>query len=309
MKLAITIPAFNEEKSIPQVLKKIPSVIANIDDIIIIVINDGSSDQTKNVAKQAGADIIISNNVNKGLATTFKKGIERALKEGADIIVNLDADGQHDPTEIEALIQPILNHQADLVVGNREVYNSKKMKWGNKYGNLFGDWVIRKLTKSNIHDTSSGFRALSREAALRINVQFNHTYTHETIIQAIFKNLSVKNVTISENKREEGESKLIKGLFSHIRNSSAIIIRTILMYKPLKTLLILGIIIIFPGILLGLRVTYYYIIGQSVGMLHSLILTSILIICGFTVIILGFLGDLISNNRKIEEEILYYLKK
>jgi len=309
MKLIIIIPAYNEEKAISQVIKNIPKNISGIDNIETFVINDGSSDETKKTALDTGATKVIDNKYNLGLARTFYKGLKIALENKADFIVNIDADGQHNPLEIPNIIQPLTNKKAEISIGNRNVQKDEDMKIGNKIGNIFGSWIIRKLTKTDIEDTSCGFRGFSREAALRLNSNFYHTYTHETIIQASFKNLKMINVPISSQKRIAGNSKLIKNLFIHIKNSALLIIRTILLYKPLATLFYLGIIIIIPGIFFGLRVTYLYFVGPSGGKLHSLILTAILIIVGFTTIVLGLIGDLIANNRKINEEILYLLKK
>lgn len=309
MKLIVMIPAYNEEKSIEAVIKEIPKSINRIEEIKIFVIDDGSTDQTKKVALAAGADKVISNKKNLGLARTFQKGLLTALKDGADIIVNTDADGQYNPKEINQLVEPIINKKADIVIGDRQVKKLEFMKWGNKYGNVLGSWVLRKLTKSDVNDASSGFRAFSREAALRINVLFNHTYTHETIIQAVFNNLTIANIPIEFRARLTGPSRLIHNIFKHIKTSGLIIIRTILLYKPLKTLIYLGLIMIIPGIIIGLRFIYYFIVEGGAGKIQSLILAAIFILIGFFIIILGFLGDLIANNRKLNEEILYNIRK
>lgn len=309
MKLVVTIPAYNEEGTISEVIKSIPRRIEGIDQVEVFVIDDGSTDQTRPQALSAGANQVFSSPKNIGLARTFKRGLENALIAGADIIVNTDADNQYNQSEIAKLIKPILEKKADMVIGDRQVVKLKFMRMGNKYGNLFGSWVIRKLTGSKVKDASSGFRAFSRNTALRINIHFGHTYTHETIIQAIYKKMSIIDVPIEFRERSSGKSKLISNLFTHIRNSSLIIIRTILLYKPLKTLFYVGSIIILPGIILGLRFIYFYFINQGTGKIQSLILASMLIVIGFFVIVLGLVGDLIANNRKLNEEILYQLKK
>ena len=308
-KLIVIIPAFNEEKTISWVIKNIPRQIPGIEEVKVFVVNDGSKDRTKEMAFSAGADKVIDNLENIGLARTFYKGLNYALKAQADFIINIDADGQHNPQEIPKIIEPLINARADMSIGNRNTKKDKTMKIGNRVGNSLGNWVINKLTGSEIKDASCGFRGFSKETALRLNSNFYHTYTHETIIQAAYKNIKIVNIDISAKSRKEGESKLIKNLFIHIKNSSLLILRTILIYKPLRSLFYLGILIIIPGIFFGLRVTYLYFIGQGGGKLHSLILTAILIIVGFTTIVLGIIGDLVANNRKINEEILYYLKK
>jgi len=309
MKLIVIIPAYNEEETIAQVIKEIPKKIEEITEIKVFVINDGSTDNTKQVAINAGADKVFSNKTNLGLALTFQRGIDQALAHGADIIVNTDADKQYNQLEIPKLIKPILEKKADMVIGDRQVKKLEFMKPGNKYGNLLGSWVLRKLTKSNVIDASSGFRALSRDTALKLNILFDHTYTHETIIQAVFNKLAIENVPIEFRRREAGKSKLIQSLFKHIKNSSLIILRTILIYKPLKTLFYAGVIIIIPGILIGLRFLYYFIFTDESGKIQSLLLGTLIILIGFFTIVLGLIGDLIAKNRKLNEKILYLIKK
>lgn len=309
MRLFVIIPAYNEAASISAVIKEIPRQIANFTAVKVLVINDGSTDETTNIAKISGADFVIENSRNIGLAKTFQNGIEDALRAGADIIVNTDADNQYNQTEIPLLIAPIIAHQADIVIGDRQIKKLKFMPWGNKYGNLLGSYILRLLTKTNVTDASSGFRAFSREAALKMNINFNHTYTHETIIQAAYQDLKIANVAIEFRPRLNGESKLIQNLFKHIKNSSLIILRTILLYKALKTFCYLGLIVMTPGIILGLRFIYYFFNTQGTGKIQSLILAAILIIIGFFIIVLGLIADLISTNRKINEQLLYYYKK
>lgn len=309
MKLIVIIPAFNEEQTIERVISEIPKKINGIDIVEIFVINDGSTDKTREIALIAGANKILENKKNLGLAKTFKRGLEEAVLAGADIIVNTDADGQYNQTEIPKLIEPILQKTADLVIGDRQIKNLKFMKFGNKYGNLLGSYVLRKLSGTNVSDASSGFRAFSRDAALRLNIHFNHTYTHETIIQAVAKNLTITNTPIEFRERKAGESKLIRNIFTHIKTSLLVIIRTIILYKPLKILFYTGAIIIFPGIILGLRFLYYFLLTSGSGKIQSLILASTLIVVGFMIIMLGLIGDLISANRRMNEEILYRIKK
>lgn len=309
MKLFVIIPAYNEAQSISTVITAIPRQITLISEVKVLVINDGSTDETANIARNSGADFIIENSNNLGLAKTFQNGIAAALKEGADIIVNTDADNQYNQTEIAKLVEPIVIKQADIVIGDRQIKKLKFMPWGNKYGNLLGSFILRLLTKTKVIDASSGFRAFSREAALKMNINFNHTYTHETIIQATYQDLKITNVPIEFRPRQNGQSKLIQNIFKHIKNSSLIILRTILLYRALKTFFYLGLAIMLPGILLGLRFVYYYFNNQGTGKIQSLILAAILIIIGFFIIVLGLVADLISTNRKINEQILYLFKK
>jgi glycosyltransferase involved in cell wall biosynthesis len=309
MKLSIMLPAYNEEKMIGQVIQNIPQNITGISNVFIIVIDDGSNDNTVQIAKKAGTDLVLSNNSNIGLAKTFERGLDAALLNGADIIVNIDSDGQHNPQEIPKLIKPILDNQADFIIGNRNIKKQKSMKRGNYYGNLIGNWVIKKLTGINISDSSCGFRAMSRETALKFNLFSDHTYTHETIIQAAFKNLRIAEVEIEYFERKDGQSRLIKNLFNHIKHSGAIIVRTILIYKPFKILFFAGSFIFSLGALLGLRYIYlYFFLNTLPGKLQSLLLASTLLIIGFFIIILGFLSDLIAKNRHLNEQILYLNK-
>ena len=276
---------------------------------MIYLLDDGSDDNSVQIAKEAGVDRVISHKKKQGLARTFQDGLNIAIQDGADIIVNVDADNQYDQRQILDLIKPILENRADMVSGDRQVAKLDFMPRGNKYGNLLGSWVMRRLVKTEINDASSGFRAFSRESAMRINIHSNHTYTHETIIQAVFNRLLIVEVPIDFRARGKGKSKLIRGIFSHIKNSSLVIIRTILMYKPLKTLFYLGALIMLPGICLGLRFIYFYLTSNGEGKIQSLILVSIFISIGFFVFVLGLLGDLIAKNRKLNEEIIYLLKK
>ncbi|MEA3449811.1 MAG: glycosyltransferase family 2 protein [Patescibacteria group bacterium] len=309
MNLAITIPAYNEATMISTVIKNIPRDIPGIKNIKIVVIDDGSTDDTVMVAKNAGADIVLSNHKNIGLAKTFERGLDAALFLQADIIINIDSDGQHNPKEIPNLIQPILKNKSDFVIGNRKIKKQKDMKPGNYYGNLIGNFVIKILTKANISDASCGFRAMSRKTALKFNLFADHTYTHETIIQAAFKNLRISEVKIEYTKRKNGKSRLIKNLFNHIKHSSVIIVRTVLIYKSFKILFYIGAFIFSLGTLLGLRYAYlYFILNSLPGKLQSLLLSSTLLTIGFFIIILGFLSDLIAKNRDINEQILYLNK-
>jgi len=309
MKLIVTIPAYNEEKTIARVIKEIPRNIAGINEVKVLVINDGSSDDTVRIAKEAGADYIISNPGNQGLAYSFRRGLETALKLGADIIVNTDADFQYNQTEIPKLIQPILRGEAEMVIGNRQVKQLDHMPPVKKYGNRIMSWTIRWLLKNKISDASSGFRAFSRECSLRLNIFSHHTYTHETIIQCTLQRMRITEVPVEFRKREGGKSRLIKSLWGYITLAVSTIIRVYLMYSPLKTFLRIGILVLLIGLSFWVRYMYFYFQGQGGGHLQSMLLGVTLILVGFQVIVIGFLADLIDANRKREEEILYKLKK
>lgn len=311
MKLAITIPAFNEEQTIGDVIKEIPRGIPGIDVVEVIVVNDGSRDKTVDVAHTAGADIILSHAANKGLAETFRDAIDTALARGADIIVNTDADNHYDQSRIPDLVKPIVEGKADIVIGGRVVGKLEHMPWPNKYGNLLGSAIVSRLAQlPNTVDVSTGFRAYTREAALRMHVFSRHTYTHETIIQAADQGMIIVEVPIPARPVER-QSRLIKSVPRHIVRSLIVILRIFTLYKPLRAFGILGMVFAGTGLAVVLRFLYlfFFTAGYGSGHIQSLILASALLIVGFQVILFGVLGSAIGWNRKILEEILYRMKK
>lgn len=305
--LIVTIPAYNEEKTIGKVIREIPRKIFGIDKIFILLADDGSQDKTVERAQEAGADFIISH-PNRGLALNFKMALEEALKLGADIIVNIDADGQYDSEEIPKLIKPILERRAEIVLGDRQIRKLSWMSFGNKYGNILGSWFLRKLTGLNIIDASTGFRAFTREAALRLSVMTRHTYTHETLIQAADQDLPMAQVPV-EFRRRQGRSRLISNLRSHIFKASITIIRTFTVYKPLRVMLTLGGILFLIGFVLIIRFLYFWFVAGGAGHIQSLIIASVFMMIGFQTIVLGLVASAIGWSRKLKEEILYRIKK
>jgi glycosyltransferase involved in cell wall biosynthesis len=303
------IPAYNEEKTIRKVISEIPQEIPQIDQISIIVIDDGSTDNTRKRAIEANVDKVISFKQNQGLAIAFKKGLDLALEMNADIIVNIDADGQYDGKEITILINPILNNEADIVLGSRFKGWIEFMPLRKRIGNSLATKATNLLTGLKISDTQTGFRAFSKETALRLNIESNYTYVQETIIQAKEKGLKIVEVPIHFRKRE-GKSRLISNIFSYARRAGINILRTYRDYEPLRTFLIIGSLITLLGFGFGIRVLIQYLTtGMVEPYLPSAILTAILLIVGFQVIIFGIIADMIGDNRKIQEEILYFLKK
>ena len=310
IKIIVIIPAYNEEKTIAKVIAEIPRKINDTAIVKVLVIDDGSIDRTVEVSKQAGADFILRNPTNLGLAQTFQKGIDKAVELGADIIVNTDADFQYNQTEIPKLIRPILYGEADIVSGNRQVEGLDHMKASKKYGNILGTKVVKWCAGYEIKDASSGFRAYSKEAALRLFVISKHTYTHETLIQARHKNLRVVEVPVEFRKREGSDSKLIKSVFSHIKKSMATIVRNTLMYNSMKVLGYLGALLILIGLVPILRWIYLtYIIKEAGQHIQSLIFGLLFMLIGTLIILLGFMSDLIAINRRHLEEILYRTRK
>ncbi len=309
VKLIVQIPAYNEEKHIGLVIKEIPRTIKGIDKVEVLVIDDGSTDNTIAEAKKAGADYVIKNTKNSGLAYTFQKGMNKCLELGADIIVNTDADFQYNQKEIPKLIAPILAGEADIVSGNRQVESLTHMVKSKKYGNILGSKVVKWSAGYDIIDASSGFRSYSKLAALKLFVTSKHTYTHETLIQASRKNLKVIEVPVEFRKRE-GQSKLIKSVSSHIKKSISTIARSTLMYNSLKFFSYLGGILIILGlILIGRWLTLSYILNDSGNHIQSIIIGTLLIIAGGMSFLLGLIADLLAINRKYLEEILFKLKK
>ena len=308
LKLVVMIPAFNEESTIGNLIRSIPRDV--LDEVKILVINDGSTDNTIIEAEKAGADKLISFKENMGLAIAFEKGLDTALQMGADIIVNIDADGQYDPKEIPKLVKPIEDGQADIVLGSRFKGSIEYMPKSKKIGNILATKVTRYLSGIPISDAQTGFRAFSKYAALRLNVLSGYTYVQETIIQAAHKGLTIVEVPCTFSRRTEGKSRLITNIFGYARKSGITILRTYTNYKPLKTFFAIGGILSIIGIVIGLRVLIHFLMtGRVTPYLPSAILTAILLIVGFQIIILGLLADMIGVERKFMEKILYYMKK
>lgn len=308
----VMIPAYNEESTLGRAVSEIPRAFAGVDQVEILVIDDGSKDHTVDVARASGADYVISLKRNSGLATAFRTGLQACLDRGADIIVNTDADCQYIATEIPMLIAPILEGRADLVSGDRQVMGLEHMPPAKKYGNTAGSWLLRTIAGSPVHDASSGFRAYSREAALRLNPTIGHTYTHQTIIQAVHSGLVIDEVpvTFRVSAREGGHSRLISGVGSHIVKSLSTILRTLTMYKPLSVLGGGGLFLLVVGLLIGLIPLVSYIRqGNTAGHLQSLIVSTVLVLMGLQLIVFGLLADTVSANRRLTEEALYRLKE
>lgn len=303
MKLAITIPAFNEHETLAAVIQSLPKRIEGIDEIGVFVINDGSSDDTVAIGEANGATVV-SHKVNLGLAYAFATGLKTALAWGADVIVNTDADNQYDQKEIPALVQPILAGKADIVNTDRQVQSLPHMPAGKKYGNMIGTWVINKLIGQDIGDASSGFRAYAREAAANLHILSNHTYTHETLIQASMKKMVIVTIpcTFKQTTRSSKKSRLISGVWSHVKKSGSTIVRTYITYRPLKTFAYLSVLFFVPGFLVGLRFVWYWSQGQGGGHIQSLILASLLMSLGVQIGLIGLVADTISALRRIVEK-------
>lgn len=309
MKLAVVIPAYNEEKTIGRVIREIPRRIAGIGSVKVIVVDDGSSDRTVSEALKAGAGRVIKHKMNLGLAASFRDGLDAALEEGADVIVNTDADSQYNQKEIPKLIKPILDREADFVLGYRDIWNLRHMPLSKKIGNTLSTALISFLVGFGVKDAQSGFRAFSREAALQLNVLSDYTYVQETIMQLLFKRKKVAQVPCEFSARE-GRSRLINNIWSYAKRAGTTIIRTYVHYKPLKTFLLVGLFLILLGFVVGLRVLVHFLTTGLVSpYIPSAILTAILLIVGFQIVMMGLIADSINANRRTLERILYLVKK
>ena len=305
MKLIIQIPCFNEAETLEVTLNDLPKHIDGIDEIEYLIIDDGSHDNTAEVAKKWGVHYVVRFRRNKGLAKGF---MDACLKNGADIIVNTDADNQYCGADIETLVRPILDKKAHIVIGERPIDDTEHFTPLKKKLQHFGSWVVRKASKTPIPDAPSGFRAYSREAAMRINVINDYTYTLETIVQSGREKMAVMSVPIRTNP-ELRESRLFHSMWGYIKKSMLTIVRTYLMYRPLYFFFMLGSILALVGVGFFVRYFVFFCSGEGGGHLQSLILASTLLIVGFQTIVVGLLGDVISANRKILQDVQYHVRK
>lgn len=307
MKLVIQIPCYNEEKSLPITLNDLPKHIDGIDEIEVLIIDDGSKDRTVEVAKELGVNNFVEMPHNSGLAKAFVAGINKALEIGADIVVNTDADNQYCAADIEKLVKPILAGEADIVIGSRPVSEIEHFSPLKKLLQKLGSGVMRLISSTKVEDAPSGFRAFSRNAAMQLNVFDNYTYTLETIIQAKAKGLILKCVPIRVNP-DLRKSKLVRNMFDYIRRSMFTMIRMFIIYRPFRFFAILAGVFFLVGALIGLRFLYYFVFESGAGHIQSLILSAILIITGVQVGVIAVLSELLSINRKILEDIQKRLK-
>lgn len=308
MKLIIQIPCYNESETLEIALNDLPKQLDGVDEIEYLIINDGSKDNTVEVAKKWGVHHIVNFKQNKGLAKGFMAGLDGCLRNGADIIVNTDADNQYCAEDIATLIQPILDGKADMVVGARPIDQTEHFSYIKKKLQHLGSWVVRKASNTNIPDAPSGFRAFSREAAMRINVVNDYTYTLETIVQAGREKIAITSVPIRTNA-ELRPSRLFSSIWGYVKKSMLTIIRAYMMYKPLKCFTFLSIPPVAVGLLIGFRYLYYIMTNQAGGHVQSLILACTLILMGFVGVMIGLVGDVMAANRKILEDTQYHVRK
>jgi len=308
VKLIVQIPCYNEEQTLTETVADIPRQIEGIDRVEVLIIDDGSSDRTVEVAREIGVDHIVRNKRNIGLARTFRKGMDACLVRGADIIVNTDGDNQYSGADIPKLIEPILAGRADIVIGDRETHKIGHFSPVKKFLQWLGSGVVRKLAGIWVPDTVSGFRAFSREAAIRINVVSSFSYTIETVIQAGKRQLTVDSVPIQTNPKTR-ESRLFKSIPHFVQNSLGTMVRMYAMYQPLRVFFYLGAAMTVIGLLPILRFLFFYFTSGGAGHIQSLLLGSVLIILGFITFLVGLVADLISFNRQLLEMTLERVRR
>lgn len=301
MKLIIQIPCFNEEASLPVTLSDLPKNVAGFDTVEWLVIDDGSTDNTVEVASEHGVHHVVRHMHNQGLARAFMTGLDACMSLGADVIVNTDADNQYRASDIEQLVAPILGQQAEIVIGARPIADTEHFSFVKKMLQRLGSWVVRIVSGTDIEDAPSGFRAFSSNAARKLMVFNEYTYTLETIIQAGQKNISICSVPISTNE-DLRPSRLVRSLPSYIAQSFITIVRIFVVYRPFRFFMTLGTILFSCGVLIGVRFLWFYFADQGAGHVQSLILASVFLGMGFQTILIAFVADLLAANRRLLEE-------
>lgn len=307
MKLIIQIPCFNEAGTLAVALAELPRSVPGFDSVEWLVIDDGSQDETVNVARACGVDHVVRHTHNQGLAKGFMTGLEACLRLEADVIVNTDADNQYNAADIPKLTAPIVAHEADIVVGARPISTIEHFSPVKKVLQKIGSWVVRAASDTDIPDAPSGFRAMSRAAAQRLMVFSDYTYTLETIIQAGQKNMAITSVPIRVNG-DLRPSRLVKSIPSYIKRSIFTILRIFVIYRPFRFFGSIGGIMFGCGALIGLRFLLQYLQGDGEGHIQSLILASALLVMGFQTLLIAFVADLLSANRKLIEEVRYRVR-
>ena len=302
MKLIIQIPCLNEAATLGAALATLPRTVAGFDKVEWLVVDDGSTDGTTELARELGVDHVIRHPVNRGLATAFMTGIDAALREGADVIVNTDADNQYEAADIPLLVQPILEHRADMVVGARPIAQTEHFSWIKKQLQHLGSWAVRLASKTDVADAPSGFRAMTRETAMRLNVFNAYTYTLETIIQAGLSNLTVVSVPVRTNP-DLRPSRLVRSIPNYVKRSLMTILRVFVIYRPLTLFVWIGATFSTVGIAIGIRYLVFLTAGEGAGHIQSLILAALCIMLGSLSFMIGLVADLIATNRKLMEQV------
>ena len=308
MKLIIQVPCLNEAGTLDIAIDALPRTVAGFDTVEWLVIDDGSTDGTADLARRLGVHHVIRHPLNRGLATAFMTGLDACLRLGADVIVNTDADNQYEAADIPKLTSPILAGEADMVIGARPIDETEHFSWIKKKLQRLGSWAVRTASKTPVADAPSGFRAISRETAMRLNVFNAYTYTLETIIQAGLSNLRVLSVPIRTNP-DLRPSRLVKSISSYVRRSLVTILRVVVIYRPMKVFAVAGTLLAMMGFLVGLRFLYYYVTGDGSGRVQSVILSSLCILLGAMSWMMAILSELVAVNRKLLEKLNWRVQR
>ena len=308
MKLIIQIPCFNEEATLPLTLSDLPRQLSGFDSVEWLVIDDGSEDRTSEIARANGVDHVIRLPQNGGLARAFSKGLEAALALGADVIVNTDADNQYQGGDVEKLVSPVVAGEAQITVGARPINSIEEFSTIKKWLQRLGSLVVRSLSLTNVDDAPSGFRAFSREAAMKLNVFSRYTYTLETIIQAGQEGLAIESVPIGVNPAKR-ESRLVKSVAVYVQRSIVTLLRIFVVYRPMRFFMTLAGLLFFAGTILAIRYLYFVFIGEGSGHIQSVILAALLLGSGLLLVVVALIADLIAVNRKLLEKVDWRLCK
>ena len=308
MKLIIQVPCFNEEAHLAETLAGLPRSVPGFDSVETLVIDDGSTDATAGAARRAGATYLLRFPVHLGLARAFEAGLDAALKLGADVIVNTDADNQYRGADVALLVEPILAGVAEMVIGDRAPHRLRHFGAGKRLLQRVGSWVVRQVSGTRVPDAASGFRAFSRRAALRLNVFSEFTYTLETIIQAGKKHIPIAHVPVETNP-EQRPSRLFGHVTLYVRRSIATLVRIYALYEPLRVFWRIGAACIAAGGVIGARFLYYYLTRGGAGHVQSLILAAVLLIVGFQTMLIGLVADLIGASRSLQEDTLVRVRE
>ncbi|TQE99012.1 MAG: glycosyltransferase family 2 protein [Spiribacter salinus] len=301
-KLIIQIPCYNEADTLPATLADLPREVDGFSSVEWLIIDDGSTDNTAETARRNGVDHIVRHTRNQGLARAFMSGVERGLELGADVIVNTDADNQYNGADIRKLVVPIVEGEADLVIGERPIDDIEHFSQLKKWLQRLGSWVVRKASGTDVPDAPSGFRAISRAAATELNVFNDYTYTLETIIQAGQRSMAIASVPVRVNE-DLRPSRLVKTIPSYIKRSVFTIIRIFVIYRPFRFFATIGAVIFGLGLALGLRFVFFWVLGEGAGHVQSLILAAVLLIAGFQTVLVAFLADQLAANRLLLQQL------
>lgn len=308
--VVVMVPCYNEQETLASVIRRIPRQIAGVAEVKVLVVDDGSEDDSRGEAERAGADFVLRHPANRGLGRTFRDGMEAALRMGADIIVNIDADGQYMPEEIPRLLSPLVERRADVVLGDRQVDRVSHMPLSRRWGNQLASWVTRRLSGLDVQDSQTGFRAFTGEAALRLTLEGDYTYTQEMLVQAAYRGLAVEEVPVTFRRRESGTSRLIRSAWEYAGRSGVILLRTYRDHDPVMVFTLLGLLFFAAGGVAGGRVLVHFSQTGAVSpLLPSAIFAAVMGVVGLQVVLFGLLADTMRSHRQVSEEVLIRLRR